>query len=191
VDRAALAHHLAIFPIPARTLALVTGNAPGERASDAALVRWVAARLRALSGRLAAGETAPTVYRHEASGLAALGADPAPAGEEMLVGLAAAARRLAAGRFLPEPAVSAFAASLPAAAGSESSPATRRMIEDAAQAGFPLPVAALVELLGDPEAEDGAVKEAALRLSAGGNRPGADALAGVVAVVREVALRSL
>lgn len=191
VDRATLAHHLAILPIPARTLALVTGNAPGERPSDAALVRWVAARLRSLSGRLAAGETAPAVYRHEVAGLAALGADPAPAGEEMLVGLAAAARRLAAGRLLPGPAVEAFSAALPPAPGGEPSPATRRALEDAAQAGFPVPVAALVEMLGDRDAEDGAVKEAALRLSAGGSRPGADALAGVVAVVREVALRSL
>lgn len=191
VDRATLAHHLAILPLSARTLALVTGNAPGERAADAALVRWVAARLRSIPARLVAGETAAHGYRHEALGLADLGPDPAPAGEEMLAALGAAARRLAAGRLLPEPAVAALLAALPEAAGPKASPAARHALEDASRLGFPAPLAALVELLGDRDAEDGALKEAAARLVSGGVRPGADALAGVVAVVREVALRSL
>ncbi len=42
--------------------------------------------------------------------------------------------------------------------------------------------------IGDPDAEDGALKEAAERRAAGGTRPGADALAGMVALVRDVAL---
>ncbi len=191
VDRATLAHHIAVVPLPARTLALVTGNAPGELPADAVLVRWVATRLRAISSRLAAGESAASVYRQEAAGLVALGADPAPAGEEMLVGLAAAARRLAAWRLLPEPAVTAFAVSLGGLASANAPPAVRRAFDDAARGGFPAPVAAVVDLLGDAEAEDGALKEAAARLTAGGTRPGADALAGIVALVRDVALGPL
>ena len=191
VDRAPLAHHLAVLPLPARTLALVTGNAPGELPADAALVRWVAARLRALSSRLVAGETSGAVLRHEAGGLIALGPDPAPAGEEMLVGLAAAARRLAAWRLLPGPAVAAFQASLVGLAGVDVPRSAAKALDDAVQGGYPAPIATLVEVLGDAEAEDGALKEAARRLTAGGTRPGADALAGIVAIVRDVALGRL
>ncbi len=188
VERAVLAHHLAVLPLPARTLALVTGNAPGELPADAVLVRWVATRLRALSSSLVAGEPSPAAFRREAAGLASLGPDPAPAGEEILVGLAAAARRLAAWRLLPEAAVAALLAALPAAGAGRDAGSAQRVLDDAARGGFPGPVAALVDLLGDAEAEDGALKEAALRLAAGGSRPGADTLAGIVAVVRDVAL---
>lgn len=188
VDRAVLAHHLAVLPLPARTLALVTGNAPGELPADAVLVRWVATRLRALSANLVAGEPSPAAFRREAAGLAALGPDPAPAGEEMLVGLAAAARRLATWRLLPEAGLAALQAALATAGAGRDAVGAQRALDDAARGGFPGPVAALVELLGDAEAEDGALKEAALRLSAGGTRPGADTLAGIVAVVRDVAL---
>lgn len=190
-DRATLAHHLAILPLPARSLALVTGNAPGELPADAVLVRWVAARLRALATHLAAGETSVVTYRKEASGLVGLGADSAPAGEELLVGLVAAARRLSASRLLPEPGVVALQASLAGLAGDGAPRETTRLLDDAARGGFPPLVAALVELVGDAEAEDGAVKEAAVRLSANGARPGADAFAGVVAIVRDVALGGL
>ena len=191
VDRATLAHHLAVLPLPARTLALVTGNAPGELPADAVLVRWVAVRLRSLSSHLIAGETSGNVFRQEAAGLAALGPDPAPAGEEMLVGLAAAARRLATWRLVPEPAIASFQASLVGLSGSGAPKSASRTLDDAVRGGFPAPVAALVELLGNPEVEDGALKEATLRLTAGGTRPGADALAGMIAIVRDVALGPL
>ncbi len=191
VDRATLAHHLAVLPLPARTLALVTGNAPGELPADAALVRWVAVRLRALSARLIAGEVSGNVFRQEAAGLASLGSDPAPAGEEMLVGLAAAARRLATWRLVPVPAVAAFQASLVGLSGTGAPPATSRALDDAVRGGFPAHVASLVEILGDSEAEDGALREATLRLTGGGTRPGADLLAGIIAIVRDVALGPL
>jgi hypothetical protein len=191
VDRATLAHHLAVLPLPARTLALVTGNAPGELPADAVLVRWVAVRLRALSARLTAGETSGSAFRQEATGLASLGPDPAPAGEEMLVGLAAAARRLATWRLVPVPAVAAFQASLVGLSGTGVPPSTSRALDDAVRGGFPAHVVSLVELLGDSEAEDGALKEATFRLTGNGTRPGADILAGIVAIVRDVALGPL
>ena len=191
VDRATLAHQLAVLPLSARTMALVTGNAPGELPADAVLVRWVAVRLRALSALLVAGETSGSVFRQEANRLASLGSDPAPAGEEMLVGLAAAARRLATWRLVPEPATAAFQASLVGRSGTGAPAASSRTLDDAVRGGFPAPVASLVELLGDSEAEDGALKEATLRLTHGGTRPGADVLAGIVALVRDVALGPL
>jgi hypothetical protein len=109
----------------------------------------------------------------------------------MLVGLAAAARRLAMGRLVPGTAVAAFHASLVGLSGAGAPPAASRALDDAARGGFPNPVALLVELLGDSEAEDGALKEATLRLTVGGMRPGADVLAGIVAIVRDVALGPL
>ena len=191
IDRATLAHHIAVLPLPARTLALVTGSAPGDLPADVALVRWVAARLRALSTRLVAGDTSGDAFRDEAGGLVGLGPDPSPAGEELLVGLAAAARRLAAWRLLREPAVAAFTVSLAGLAVGGASSAARRSLDDAARGGFPGAVAAVVEILGDPDAEDGALKEAAIRLASGGTRPGADSLAGIVSLVRDVALGPL
>ncbi len=191
IDRATLAHHLAVLPLPARTLALVTGNAPGELPADAVLVRWAAVRLRSLSSRLVAGETSGSVLRQEASGLASLGPDLAPAGEEMLVGLVAAARKLAMNRLVSERAVAAFQACLVGLSGTGASTASSRALDDAVRGGFPAAVAALVEVLGDPNVEDGALKEATLRLTAGATRPGADFLAGIVAIVRDVALGSL
>lgn len=191
VDRATLAHHIAILPIPARTLILVTGNGPGELPADGVLARWIAARLRSICARLVAGNASSLHFRQEALGLAALGPDPAPAGEEMLVALGATARRLTAGRLLPEPAVAAFLASLGGVGTADTPGPLLRSLDDAARGGFPAPVAALAEILGDPDAEDGALKEATLRLTAGGARPGADALAGMVALVRDVALGPL
>jgi hypothetical protein len=187
-DRATLAHHLAVVPLPARTFALVTGNAPGELPADAALVKWVAARMRAICGRLVAGEASSGPFRPDVAGLVSLGADPAPDGEQVLVGIAAAARRLAAWQLLPEASVAAYASSIASLALPGVTEAARRALDDAARGGFPAPLAAFVEILGVADAEDGAVKEAAQRLAAGGARPGADALAGVVAVVRDVAL---
>lgn len=186
--RAALAHHLGIFPLPARTLALVTGNAPGDLPADAALARWVAARLGALSGRLLAAESSAAAFRRDAASLLSLGPEPAPSGEDALVGLAAASRRLASAGLLAEPAAAAFADVLAALPGPETPAAPRKALEDAARGGFPTGLATLVELLGDPDVEDGAVRDAVGRLAAGGTRPGADALAGVVALVRDVAL---
>ena len=188
IDRATLAHHVAVVRLNPRTLALVTGNAPGDLPADVLLVRWVAARLRALSGGLVAGEASAPAYRREAAGLVALGVAPAPAGEEILVGLAAAGRRLAAGRVLPEAAVAAFQSSLAGLAAVDAPAAVRRALEDAAKGGFPAHLVSLAELLGDPDVEDGAIRDAAGRLAPGGARPGADTLAGVVALVRDVAL---
>jgi len=187
-DRATLAHHLAVVPLPARTFALVTGNAPGELPADAVLVKWVAVRLRAICGRLVAGEGSSGPFRPEVAGLLSLGADPAPGGEQLLVGVAAAARRLAAWQLLPEASVAAFSSAISSISLPGLAEADRRALDDAARGGYPAPLAAFAELLGVADAEDGAVKEAAQRLAAGGSRPGADALAGVVALVRDVAL---
>ena len=187
-DRSTLAHHLAVVPLPARTFALVTGNAPGELPADAALVKWVAVRLRAIGGRLVAGESSSGPFRPDVAGLVSLGADPAPDGEQVLVGVAAAARRLAAWQLLPEASVAAFSSAIAGLALPGVPEAGRRALDDAARGGFPAPLAAFVELLGVADAEDGAVKDAAQRLAPGGSRPGADALAGVLAVVRDVAL---
>ncbi len=187
-DRATLAHHLAVVPLPARTFALVTGNAPGELPADAVLVKWVAVRTRAICGRLVAGETSSGPFRPEVAGLLSLGADPAPDGEQVLVGIAAAARRLAAWQLLPDASVAAYSSAIASLALPNVTEAGRRELDDAARGGFPAPLAALVEMLGVADAEDGAVKEAAQRLAPGSSRAGADALAGVVAVVRDVAL---
>lgn len=187
-DRATLAHHLAVLPLPARTFALVTGNAPGELPADALLVRWVAVRLRSICGRIVAGESSSGPFRPEVAGLVSLGADLAPDGEQILVGAGAAARRLAAWRLVPDASVAAFSSAIAGLALPGLSEAGRRALEDAARGGFPAALASLVELLGVADAEDGALKEAVKRLAPGGTRPGADALAGVVAVVRDVAL---
>jgi hypothetical protein len=109
----------------------------------------------------------------------------------MLVGLAAAARRLTAWRLVPAPAVAAFQSSLAGLSGSDAPPATSRALDDAVRGRFPAHVASLVDLLGDPDVEDGALRDATHRLTGGGARPGADLLAGIVAIVRDVALGPL
>jgi hypothetical protein len=109
----------------------------------------------------------------------------------MLVGIAAAARRLATWHLVPVPAVAAFQSSLVGLSGTGSPTVTSRALDDAVRGGFPAQVASLVELLGDSEAEDGALKDATLRLTGGGARPGADILAGIVALVRDVAVGPL
>ncbi len=179
----ALVRHVALLPLPERTLALLNGNVEGLSPVDALVVRWAAARTASLAAKLVSGEVRAGVYRQEAAALSGLGPGLTPTGDDLLVGLVAMARRLAAAGRIPARSAAAFAAAL---AGTEpdTTPAARAMLEKAARGEFPTVLAAVVELLGDPQADAGVLKERAGRLVATGAQSGADLLAGAVALAR-------
>ena len=185
VTLAGLVRHLAILPLPARTLTLVTANVDGLPPLEATVVRWAAARARALVAKLGSRERFVVSYRREVLGLTGIGIGTVLAGDGLLVGLAAIARRLSASGLVEARAGAAFAASLSGIAAPETTPVARDLLEEAARGRFPPPLASLVDSFGDPDAEEGALKERAARL-ASASSAGPDSLAGVVLLARSL-----
>lgn len=181
-DPAALARHLGAAPLPARTMAFAAGVADGLAPLEAAVVRWVSAALASLARRLVSGDGDPSGYRRDVAALAGVGLGPVSTGDEVLVGLLAMAGRLEAAGRVPPRAVAALAVAV-AAPPAEVSAAGRHKLAEAAQGRFPLPLSALVEVVGDPLTDRGALRERASRLAAG-DEALADLLAGVVAAAR-------
>ena len=181
----ALVRHLAVLPLPARTMTLVTANVGGLPPLEAAVIRWAAARTRALVAKLRSRERFVVSYRPEVTALTGIGIGTVPTGDGLLVGLAAFARRLAAAGLLEGRAVAAFSASLSGLTTPETTPAARDLLEEAARGQFPAPLAAVIDLFGSPGAEETALKERAARL-ASASPAGPDSLAGVVLLGRSL-----
>src|SRR5450759_470701 len=80
---------LASLHLPARTLALLSGEAEGWSPIEAAAVKIAHSLATVLAGRLRAGEAFVEAYRPDVAGLTGLGPGLTPTGDDLLVGLAA------------------------------------------------------------------------------------------------------
>jgi hypothetical protein len=163
-DPRVVAAQLAALALPERTRALLEGR------GDVVVARAHVA-LHALVDAL--GTDAPLTPRIAA--LTGLGPGATPTGDDLLVGVAAAAWRLAF------PRRADYCAGLAAMPPAATTPVARAMLAHAARGSFLEPLRDFAAALGAPGAQ---VAEAAARLAAVGAQSGADLLAGVIAGTR-------
>ena len=175
--------HLSSLAVPGRTVALLTGNAGELDGVDAVIVKWAHARTQALAAALQAGEVQVAAYRPDVAALTGLGPGLTPTGDDLLVGVAAMARRLSDADFLGPQAADSFATALAGFAPTLTTPAAAALLEKASRGLYPSVLAAVVEQLGNPEAEPAAIVERVNQLAAVGAHSGADLLAGALALL--------
>jgi hypothetical protein len=146
-------------------------------------VRWAHARVESLVRTLLSGDVRVVSYRPDAAALTGLGPGLTPTGDDLLVGLAAMARRLVGGGLVEARAAVAFGTSLAGLPAGGTTPAAQKLLEGASRGTFPVVLADLVEALGSPNAETGRLRTLTDRLTAIGAHSGADLLAGALALV--------
>ena len=173
--------------VPVRTVLLMTGHAVAGGPVDAAVVRWSRARARSLAAKLRDGEERAAAYRADAAGLTGLGPGLTPTGDDLLVGLAAMASRLAVLRAVAPGAVAAFAAVLAEVDADRTTPEACRLLGQASEGFFPAVLAAVVETLGNDRKEPFELDGTIAFLGATGAHSGADFLAGALLLARAVA----
>jgi hypothetical protein len=186
ISRATLVLDLACVSQPARTRALLTGEGGAADSVESRVFRWAHARVGALVAALLSGDVRVAAYRPEAAALTGLGPGLTPTGDDLLVGLAAMARRLAGGGLLEIRAAVAFSSVLAGLPAEETTSAAHHLLRNASEGRFPAVLATAVELIGNPHADAESLREATERLAATGAHSGADLLAGALALVRGV-----
>jgi hypothetical protein len=186
VSRASLVLDLACVYLPARTRALLSGRGGEPGSVEERVFRWAHARVDALVATLLSGDVRVASYRPDAAGLTGLGPGLTPTGDDLLVGLAAMARRLAGGGLVEIRAAVAFSTVLAGLPAEETTQAAHHLLRDAARGRFPAVLAAAVEMLGNPHADAESLRELTVRLAATGAHSGADLLAGALALVHGV-----
>jgi hypothetical protein len=190
--RAMLRCQLADLRLPPRSAALLAGaglggsEAPPDCAamSDLAAIAAINAALGALVGCLAGGITDPISYHRAVARLVGLGPGLTPTGDDLLVALVAASRRLAMADVLPTAAADEFAAAVAALPAGLTTTVAHFLLSQAAEGRFPETLAAFVDALGDPAVDRETFARLLERLVATGAHSGADWLAGVVALAR-------
>jgi len=186
ISRATLALDLACVAQPARTRALLSGEGGEADSVESRVFRWAHARLDALVSSLLSGDVRVAAYRADAAALTGLGPGLTPTGDDLLVGLAAMARRLAGGGLLEIRAAVALSTVLAGLPAEETTPAAHLLLRSASEGRFPAVLASAVELIGNPHADADSLRAATERLAATGAHSGADLLAGAVVLVRGV-----
>ncbi|MFN7986342.1 MAG: DUF2877 domain-containing protein [Thermoanaerobaculia bacterium] len=186
VSRASLVLDLACILLPARTRALLSGGVGEAGSVDALVLRWAHARLFALAAALVSGEIRVGAYRPDAGALTGLGPGLTPTGDDLLVGLAAMAVRLAAGGLVDPRSVAAYSAALSLLPAEETTTAAAHLVRNASHGHFPAVLAAAVETIGNPHAATESLRAVTGRLTATGAHSGADLLAGALALVHGV-----
>lgn len=186
VSRASLVLDLACVFRPARTRALLTGQGGEPGSVESLVLKWAHARLVSLVGTLLSGDVRVVSYRPDAAALTGLGPGLTPTGDDLLVGLSAMARRLAAGGLVERQAAIAFSTSLAGLPAEETTPAAHLLLQNAAKGLFPEVLASVVEMLGNPHAATESLRAVTGRLAATGAHSGADLLAGALALVHGV-----
>lgn len=186
VSRASLVLDLACIYVPARTRILLSGKGGASGSVEERVVGWVNARLRSLVATLVSGDVRVAAYRADAAGLTGLGPGLTPTGDDLLVGLAAMARRLAGGGLVDVRAAVAFSTVLAGLPAEETTEAAHLLVRAASEGRFPAVLAAAVELLGNPHADAESLRAVTARLTATGAHSGADLLAGALALVHGV-----
>lgn len=186
VSGASLVLDLACISLPARTRAILSGQGGEPGTVEALVLKWAHARVIALVATILSGDVRVAAYRQDAAGLTGLGPGLTPTGDDLLVGLAAMARRLVGGGLVETRAALAFSTSLAGLRAEETTPAAHLLLQDAAIGRFPAVLASAVEMLGNPHADPESLQALTGRLAATGAHSGADFLAGALALVHGV-----
>jgi hypothetical protein len=167
--------------LPQRSRALL-GRDKCESRQEGRLVAAAAPGLGRLVDRLREGAAGSEAYRDPVGGLAGLGPGSSPTGDDLLVGVAALAWRLAAAGNLAQDSLAGFCTSLHELPRDATTRTGREMLAQAARGVFFQTLLEFVEALGKTETDGGRLAEAAGRLGRAGGRSGCDMLAGVVAL---------
>ncbi len=186
LERASLDRDLAAIPLPERSRALLAGDVVGLDEVGAAVVLEVHGHLAALVTTLGSGKADVVAYRPHVRALTGLGPGLTPTGDDLLVGLAAAARRLASGGLLAPRAASAYAESLAGLPAGQTTSVAHDLLLRASAGLFPAVLAAVVEGLGRGDGDFDLLVERVRQLVTTGAHSGADLLAGAFALVRGV-----
>jgi hypothetical protein len=177
VSARALGEQLAALDLPPRTRALVD-NPRGDPVLE--LCHFALECLATEIGGVATPlEFEPTVRR-----LVGLGPGATPTGDDVLVGLAAAAHRLAGAGVLPRSRLSDFAGALSSVPADATTPVAHAMLGHAARGCFVEPLTRFAEALGDEAIPPHGARALAALLAAVGSTTGSDLLAGAVMLVR-------
>lgn len=181
--RAVLRRQLSSLVVPARTVALLAGQAPGPGLLDTAC-----AGAQAVLGRLVEaivdGEAEPTGYEEAVATLSGLGPGLTPTGDDLLVALLVTGRRLADVGLLPDEGLDSLGRAMQASPAGRTTPIAEQFVREACAGKAPAPLAALVQGLGVTQVGDDRLAERCARLVATGAHSGADWLAGVLALSR-------
>lgn len=186
VSKASLVLDLACVHVPGRTRALLAGSEGEPGNVEELVIRWAHARVASLVATLLAGDVRVAAYRGDVAALTGLGPGLTPTGDDLLVGLAAMARRLVGGGLVEPRAAVAYSASLAGLPPGETTPAAHLLLLNAARGLFPAVLATAVELLGNPHADPESLRTVTARLAATGAHSGADLLAGALCLVQGV-----
>jgi len=180
---AMLRRQLSSLAVPARTVALLTGRAPGPGLLDAACA-GAQVLLGQLVEAIAHGEAEPTGYEEAVAALSGLGPGLTPTGDDLLVAVLVASRHLADLGLLPDQGRHALVRAVAASPSGRTTPVAERFLREACAGKAPAPLAAFVQALGTTQVGEGELAERCARLVDTGAHSGADWLAGVLALSR-------
>ena len=183
LSRQALGRHLDELPVAPRTRALL--EASGGSGLDDTVTRRAGLGLRRLCRCLIRDDAAEAKIGLAVAAMAGLGPGLTPTGDDLLVGVAGAARRLAGARGLGRGRLEALAQALDALPAVTTTPVGRQMLSHAARGRFPEPLPRLLAALGDADVEPAALAGLAEAVAALGSWSGCDMLAGALGLTRE------
>ena len=181
-DRAVLRRQLGALTVPERTRGLVEATSALSTVSGLAMRRAAAAAAR-LADHLAGVDG--VAWRPAVGELVGLGPGASPTGDDMLVGMTAAAHRFATPGWVAGARLDTWCQVLRALPPGSTTDVGREMIGHSAGGGFPEPLARLAEGLGSAGPET--LRAAATALVAVGATSGADMLAGALTLAQRVA----
>lgn len=171
------------LPLPLRTRALLGLDPVHEDGLEATALRRAAAGLRDLTDALCSAPERFADWDRLVRALAGLGPGSTPTGDDLLVGLAAAAGVFAAAGRLSTHARDGFVSALQRLPADVTSPIGREMLAHAAEGSFPEPLLALVACWHQPRLGPTDICRAMAALADVGAHSGSDMLAGALAVV--------
>ncbi len=174
-----LKEKLSRLRLPQRTRTLL-GRGQCESRQESRVVAAAAPGLGRLVDRLRKGVAGSGAYRDPVGGLAGLGPGSSPTGDDLLVGVAALAWRLAAAGRLAQESLAGFCTALFELPPDSTTRTGREMLAQAARGVFFQTLLEFVEALVETETDGGRLAEAAGRLGRTGGRSGCDMLAGVI-----------
>ncbi|MBW1811594.1 MAG: DUF2877 domain-containing protein [Deltaproteobacteria bacterium] len=182
LDQAACRQELAGIHLPVRTRDLLDPEKVVGHGIQPDIVRAAGRRLRKLIKRLCCKTEMCGPFSPIISGLAGLGPGSTPSGDDLLLGVAAAAYYMTSAGLIPRRNLIKYLTALDELPADASTEAGREMIAHAVQGAFPEPLLRFVVCLGQYKENKSKVSWEATRLTRIGKHSGCDMLAGAFAL---------
>jgi hypothetical protein len=183
-SRAAIKEQIHDLPLPPRTRSLMELRALCAEPAEKTVLLKVGDGLRQVADLLCRNETSVEAYHATIQPLIGLGPGLTPSGDDMLVGVAAAACRFARDGWLQERAVYTFLSVLSNLPENATTRTSREMLSHAALRSFSEPLLQFVRVLGESGEDGRQLPEHARRLLSIGGQSGHDLMAGALGLAR-------